>query len=35
MGALLNLFSQRSNKLEDLVIITNKEYESGRSVIPF
>ncbi len=35
MGVLLNLFSQRSNKLEDLVIITNKEYESGRSVIPF
>lgn len=35
MAVLLNLFSHLSNKLEDLVIITNKEYESGTSVISF
>lgn len=35
MAVLLNLFSHLCNKFEDLVIITNKEYESGTSVIPF
>ncbi len=29
MAVLLNLFSHLCNKFEDLVIITNKEYESG------